>query len=262
MILDRPDIKAIWANCRDSLFHAARHFGELECTRKNTREPWHLQDTRHHCKWATFSVAHAADCFLKIVVRELDPDSDLFRHEKRLFYNPSVIETIDYLKRHHATDLTNSWGTLFGALTYVHEQRNWIVHHMIPEELDTSACVAAWALLGLSRSISDRYGISAETWSDCDRIEETLFNLIRLPRLAPYLRYVENVMAEESPDSMILQCPLCGTSAVRGGRCEACFANLTLESCSTCGEEVIVPDDSQLAEHLGLNVCPSCGAEL
>lgn len=256
MILERPDIKPIWTNCCDSLLHAGYHFEELESIEGQRDKPWYLQDKVHHSKWATLSVGHATDCYLKIIAKDLDCDCPLFRHKKRLFRNPSIPETISYLKKH----LPNSWRALFQVLEYVHAQRNQIVHHIIPEEMAVSVSVAAWGLLGLLRSMSERYDVSSDSISGS--VEETLISLIKPPRLQPYMKHVEDTLAELYPTSVFVPCPLCGTMSVCGGRCEACFASISTVTCDQCAEECIIPDDSDLAEHLGLNVCSSCGTEL
>ena len=69
-ILERPDIKPLWTNCKDSLQHAACHFEELHDLKMKNGS---LEEKTHNAKWAVLSVGHAADCYLKIIAKDLDP---------------------------------------------------------------------------------------------------------------------------------------------------------------------------------------------
>jgi len=264
MTLDRPDIKPMWSNCKDSLRHAGYHFTEWNMLKSQKDKPWYLQDKTHHGKWAVVSVGHAADCYLRIIAKDLNPNCSLFisKSKKRLFRNPCIPETIEYLKKNYRRELQGSWKTFFKVLEYVNDQRNPIMHHIIPEELTVSVSVAAWAFLGLLRSIRERYTINSDTILDQSPIETDLFDLIRLPRLQPYTNYIVTSLAESYDPANLDFCPLCGTMSVLKGSCEVCFQSISTTECNRCGEQCYVPGDSHLAHHLELDVCPSCGAEL
>lgn len=265
MTLDRPDIKPMWSNCEDSLRHAGYHFAERNMLESQKDKPWYLRDKTHHGKWAVVSVGHAGDCYLRIIAKELNSNCSLFisKSKKRLFRNPCIPETIEYLKKNHGEKFQDSWNTFFQVLGYVHEQRNQIMHHIIPEEPTVSVSVAAWAFLGLLRSIREKYTINSDTIFDqSPPIETDLFDLIRLPRLQPYTSYVEASLAESSNAASLDCCPLCGALSVLNGSCEVCFQSISTIECSHCGEQCIVPDDSNLAHHLELDVCPACRAKL
>ena len=64
MHLDRDDVKGLWYNARNSMYHAFEHFSELAANQG---------DKDHHQKWIIISVHHVAECFLKILLKELDP---------------------------------------------------------------------------------------------------------------------------------------------------------------------------------------------
>lgn len=264
MTLDRPDIKPMWSNCSDSLRHAGVHLAEWIMLESQKDKSWYLQDKTHHGKWAVVSVGHASDCYLRIIARELNQNCPLFisKSKKRLFGNPCIPETIEYLKKNHRKELQDSWRAFFKVLEYVHAQRNEIMHGIMPEELPVSVSVAAWGLLGLLRSIREKYAINSDAIIDrSPPIEADLLDLIRLPRLQPYMKYVETALAESCDIAHLNCCPLCGAVSVLNGRCEVCFQSVSIIECNHCGGHCIVPDDPNLAHHLELDICPSCGGE-
>jgi hypothetical protein len=256
--LDRPEIKYIWSNCSDSLRHAGDHLAEWIMLED---KPCNLQDKTHHGKWAVISVGHASDCYLKIIAKELDPNCPLFVPKPgKLFRTPCVPETIEYLKKKHRKELQDSWKTFFIVLEYVNYKRNDIIHGIMPEDLPISVSVAAWGLFGLLRSIRKKYAINSDAIIDrSPPIETDLIDLIKLPRLQPYMKYVETSLAESCDIAHLDCCPLCGAISVLNGRCEVCFQSVSTIECNHCGEHCIVPDDPNLAHHLELNICPSCG---
>lgn len=145
----------------------------------------------------------------------------------------------------------------------MHSHRNTIMHHIIPEELDVSLSVVAWALLGLLSIIKRRYNIkSDEIIYQSPPIETELLEHIRLPRFEPYMKNAENMITEYCDYTHLYPCPLCGRMSVLNGSCEVCFEELKTVVCDSCGEECIVPWNSDLAESINMNVCPSCGEKL
>ncbi len=69
MYLDRDDVKGLWLNARNSMYHAFEHFSDLAANHG---------DKVHHRKWIILSVHHAAECFLKILLKDLDPTDSSF----------------------------------------------------------------------------------------------------------------------------------------------------------------------------------------
>ncbi len=252
MTLDRPDIKPLWLNCKDSLRHAGEHFAELN--RTSTQKD--SQEKNHHSKWVVLSVAHAADYYLRIFLKELDPNWSKFNNPN---YGPNPSETIKRLKNKHWDSLQDSRKIIIGIIEEVFGVRNAIMHRIMPEDLTESVSVAAWALLGLLQSIKKEYNINSDTIVDrSPPIETDLYDLIRLPELQPYMNYVEKLLAESYGPEDLDHCPLCGTLSVLSSSCEICFQGISTIECDKCEEEYNVPDDSFLTHNLGLDVCPNC----
>ncbi len=257
MTLDRPDIEPLWSNCKDSLRHAGDHFAELNMINSQA-DP---QEKKHHSKWAVISVAHAADYYLRIFLKELDPDCSLLKNPEA--YGPPVSKTIKHLEDNHLDALQDSRKTVIEVIKKVNTQRNKIMHRVTPKDLTEAVSVAAWAFFGLLRSFRDEYDIRSDAIVDqSPSIETDSFYLIIRSKHQDFINYVMTSLAESYDPANLDICPLCGTLSVLKGSCEVCFQGISTPECSCCGEQCYVPDDSNLAHHLELDVCPSCGAEL
>jgi hypothetical protein len=254
-VLERADIKPLWTNCSDSLFHAVSHLEE----RSGHGREKDAAERSHNGKWVTLSVAHAADCYLKIMAKECDQNSSLFRSKPPdcMFRNPSVPETIKFLRRAvYDKKIRASEKKLFSLIEYLHEQRNRIIHHMIPEEVTISVSVAVWVILGLLRSVTQRYGLAPEEVVG-RHIGKDALDWISIHRHEPYTEYVEMAVQEAHEAEDIEECPLCGAMAVVYWHCEVCFAEVSKKECPGCGNEIIFPTDKVLAERAF--ACPFCG---
>ena len=253
--LDRPDIKPLWSTCKDSLRHAGEHFAELNMT-NSQKDP---QDKIHHSKWAVLSVAHAADYYLRIFLKELDPNCH-FLNRKR---SPYLSQIIGHLEKEFWDNLQDSRKIIIKVIKEVIKSRNDIMHHVMPDDLTEAISDAAWAFFGLLRSIRTEYGISSDKIIDLSpEIEADSFYLIISSKHQDFMNYVETSLAESCDPANLDICPLCGTLSVREGSCEICFQGISTTECCHCGEQCYVPDDSDLAHHLELDVCSSCGVEL
>ena len=253
--LDRPDIKPFWSNCKDSLRHAGEHFSELSMTNKQKNPQEHI----HHSKWVVLSVAHAADYYLRIFLKELEPSCHFLNNPEN---GPSLSKTITHLKNKHGKDLQGSRERIIEVIDEVNKQRDKIMHRYLPEDLTEAVSDAAWAFFGLLRSIRTEYKINTDTIVDYSpSIETDSFSLIMRSKHQDFMNYVVQSLAESPGPEDLDYCPLCGTLSVLEGNCEICFQGFRETECEQCGEQYYVPDDSVLAHHLGLDVC-SCGAIL
>jgi predicted RNA-binding Zn-ribbon protein involved in translation (DUF1610 family) len=250
MYLDRDDVKGLWRNTRNSMYHAFEHFSELATNGS---------DKEHHHKWIVLSVHHAAECFLKILLKELDPTDSYVKDSKGRVRFPNLIDILLALRKlEHAGRLSRAEQKLLDLLDEINRTRNEIIHRDFPNDLDAS--VAAYSMLAILRAASRRWGISLEAlYSQDPPIEISVVESIHWQRSDDYKAFVEESLKDEHPEIQFFhQCPYCGANAITARRCEACFQEMELKECPSCGHQFYIPSDRRLLAEEEYR-CP-CGA--
>jgi len=256
MSLYRPDLQELWTNARDSIAHALDHFSEFSATRDKSRQ-W------HHGKWIILSVYHAADKVLKMMLKDLDPNdshghfTDRQGHPKNRM--PALMETRTTLLKYEGTGrLKASEVKLLDLIRSLSHQRHEIEHRNPPSNIDPS--IAAWSILAILRVVSLRFTVATKDIFDQDPpIERDVFQAINFQHYDEYNRFIEAVLKEQYPDGQYFDpCPVCEVRAVYSSRCEACFEEVSCETCTSCGAEFFVPLDRELPWGT-VYKCPQCG---
>lgn len=233
-----------WDNARDSMLHALEHAAELTETKTNQF---------HHKKWFILSVHHMAECFLKILLKCVDPTASL-RREKDGHYHP-VSKLLKCLYA-NIEKLTPPERRILNLIESLEEQRHLIMHRELPDKLDPS--VAAFSILAILRTCSRRFGFSVEEiFEQYPPIQNQLVELICWRKIKEYEDFITEALQEEFPDRRYFhECPYCGLSAIVDGKCICCFTEVITEECPYCEEEILIPSrDYGIAEIK----CPSCG---
>ncbi|MBI1748019.1 MAG: hypothetical protein HYR55_15735 [Acidobacteria bacterium] len=243
-------VKGLWENARDSMFHALEHISELGSTDENKI---------HHRKWIILSAHLAAECFLKILLKSLDPSESQFKDSKGRTWFPSLSETLLAIRKFEQSgELKQSEQKLLDLLEKLNKVRNEIIHRDLPNDIDPS--VAAWSILAMLRAFSSRIGVATrEIFDQVPPIETDIVNLIRWHKLGEYQAFVEQSLREDYPNIPFFpQCPNCGTMAILNDSCESCFVEISRVECRNCMEEYYIFSDQKHRLFFG-NVCPNCG---
>jgi len=77
---------------------------------------------------------------------------------------------------------------------------------------------------------------------------------IHSSKVVEYFAFVEKVLKGNDHQCTHHQCPICGTQAVIGSQCEACFEDFTEVECPKCNCEFYIHFSFEQA-------CPYCGYE-
>ena len=249
MSLDRGDIQRLWINAKDSIIHALDHFSMLA----------HGKGNHWHEKWIILSVHHAADYFLRMLLKDVDPNDS-----QRYFSDPSKVylgKTRYVLLKYKDSGKLKSWELkLLDLVGSLNQQRIDIAHRDPSDHLDPTT--AAWSILAILRAASRRFDIAPEEIFDqYPPIQREVVEAIHWRHLDEYSAFIEAVLAEEHPETRFFElCPYCGTHAIYGSRCEGCFEEVSSESCASCGADFYVPSDRQAFPDEDYN-CPECGAK-
>lgn len=231
--------QGLWLNFVDSIYHALDHVSNLSQGDK---------DEKHHKKWIIISVHHAAECFLKVILKELDPD-DLFinsnsRHRGEINWYPSLSSVIKELKGSHSNSLKKSELKLFDLLETLNSVRNQIIHREIPDDFEPS--IAAWSILAMLKIASRRYGFSIEDrFEQSPSIELDVLHQIEYEKFDDYVNFADEVLHEEYPDAYkcFEQCPYCWALSVDGDQCLVCYKEFSKAICPRCNEVLLVDFD-------------------
>ena len=248
----RDDVKGLWDNAHNSMYHAFEHFSELATTTNQDAK-------RHHRKWIIISVHTAAECFLKILLKELDPTDSYFKDSKGRVHFPNLTEILLALRKlEHAGRLSRAEQKLLDLLAELNKTRNEIIHRDFPNDPDAS--VAAYSMLAMLRAASRRWGIALEAlYSQDPPIQTDVVKSIHWKRFDDYNAFIEESLRDEYPEIKFFhQCPYCGTNAIMRRRCEACLQPMKLKECPSCGEEFYIPSDRGLLPEEEYK-CPACG---
>jgi hypothetical protein len=237
-----------WLNAKDSLSHALNHFFELASAPKNKR---------HHYKWIIISVHHAASCLVSLWLREADNNHPLFVGPNGKESYPHLEEAIKALQKHSGSEhLTEAESHLLELLRRLNDIRNKFMHRLPPNEIDKAVVAhAAASMVGLLHAVSRRSGQTFYgLFEEFPDIRRYITEAIHYSRVEEYCSFVEKLLKDQGHARELPRCPSCGTQAVIGNQCEACFADVTEVECPECHGEFYIQRSYPFEQE-----CPECG---
>ena len=237
-----------WINAKDSLMHALDHFVELASSKSSK---W------HHQKWIIMSVHHAGSCLANLWLWAADENHPLFvdKNDKEVY--PHFEETIKALQEYKGTKhLTDAESELLVLLKRLNDIRNKFMHRLPPKEINKEVVAyAATSMIGLLHVIERRSGKSFyEQFDEFPEIRRYVMEAIHSSKVEEYFAFVEKVLEDQGYTYELPQCPNCGSRAVTGIHCEACFEDVSEVECPKCSCEFYIQSSYPLEQE-----CPECG---
>jgi|MTBAKSStandDraft_2_1061841.scaffolds.fasta_scaffold05931_6 hypothetical protein len=238
-----------WKNAKDSLQHALDHFLELTALSKSRK--W------HHQKWIIMSVHHAASCLAIFWLRAADEDNPLFIGNNGKEVYPHLEDAIKALQKYTGTKhLTEAESDLLRLLTRLNDIRNKFMHRLPPEEINKDLIAyAATSMVGMLHVIERKSGKSFyEQFDQFPEIRKFIMETIHYSKVDEYFAFVEKILKDRGYKYELPECPSCGSRAVIGYHCEACFEDVYEVECPKCNSEFYVQSSYPFEQR-----CPGCG---
>lgn len=237
-----------WMNAKDSLRHALDHFVELADSKT---KKW------HHQKWIILSVHHAASCIANLWLRAADGKHPLFFDQNGKDAYPHLDQAIKALHKYRSTKhLTEAESELLVLLKRLNDIRNKFMHRLPPKEISKEVVAyAATSMVGLLHVIERRSGKSFyEQFDEYPEIRKYVMEAIHSSKVEEYFSFVEKVLRDQGHEYELPQCPICGSQAVFGSHCEACFEDVSEVECPKCNSEFYIDSSYPTKQE-----CPYCG---